>query len=200
MTTTHFHIRRAAAVRGFGPRVLAVFTVSVVIVAWSGSVQADGGQLVIGADGGLVKPFLNESDVEDIDAGAAFGFGVRFGYGLSDQATLEMGYTHAETEADLGHSRRIGLVSDEMILGFNWSISNAAFRPQFLTGLTYHMMRLDPPINDEASFGLTAGLGFMGVITPELHAGVRARYHYQFPEELDAIQLVTVMGALDFWL
>ncbi|MCC6159802.1 MAG: outer membrane beta-barrel protein [Deltaproteobacteria bacterium] len=169
------------------------------LAAAPGAARADGGKVVAGADAGLVKMLASQKDTDEIDVDAGLGYGVRIGYGLSDFLTFEFGFMRAQTEAQIGTEKRVAVTSDEAIFGVNWSVTNATWRPQILTGLTYHMARFDAPVEDENSFGLTAGLGLMGVIAPYLHAGLRGRYHYQFPEDLETVNLMTLMMAVDVW-
>lgn len=180
-------------------RSLFVAAACLLVTLAAGAARADGGKIVAGADAGLVKMLVSQKDTDEIDVDAGLGYGARIGYGLSDFLTFEFGFTRAQTEAQIGTGKRVAVTSDEAIFGVNWSVTNTTWRPEILTGITYHMARFDAPVEDENSFGLTAGLGLMGVIAPYLHAGLRGRYHYQFPEDLETVNLMTLMVALDVW-
>ncbi|MCZ7583384.1 MAG: hypothetical protein M5R36_08670 [Deltaproteobacteria bacterium] len=164
----------------------------------AGAARADGGEIIAGVEAGGIFPRLFHPEIEPFDVHGGTAYGGHLGYGVSDQATLELGFLRAETTADVTNGESIDIAFNEVLTTFAWAISTGTIRPQLLGGLSYQMIRVDDPADDEDAFGFHFGLGLVGVVTPFLHSAFIARFHQYFPEEFDTDTAVTMLMRLEF--
>jgi len=159
---------------------------------------ADGGRVVAGIDVGGYVPRLSHPDVEDFDIAPGPAYGGRLGYGFTNRATFELGFLRSQTRAKVGGGQDIDVAFNEVATEATWSILTGPIRPQLLGAVCYQMIQADDPVADDGGFGLRFGLGFSGVLTSYLHAGLAVRYHLLFPEEFETDNVLSVLAKLDF--
>ena len=177
-------------------RLLALFVFATIIMA--ANAAADEGDIEAGINAGAYVPLLSYSQTEKFHASPEFGYGILFGYDLTDQFAFEFNYLHAAGKADIGEGRSVGLVINELMAGASWSILTGPVRPRFLGGLDGQLLHAERPVRSDNSFGFHFGLGLTGVLKPYLHVGITARYHYLFSNRFETDNAFSVLATASF--
>jgi hypothetical protein len=177
--------------------IAAVFMLAAALLT-AGPASADKADFEIGLQAGPYIPLMSHPDADKFKVLPAMAFGLRGAYDITDQAAFGMGFLHANNRADVGGGNEIGIVFDEVTAEGSWAATTGILRPVFLGGLSYQSIHAGDPVKGENAFGLHAGLGLVGVIMPQFHIGLAARYHYYFPEEFETDNVLSLMADVSF--
>ncbi|MHA1569049.1 MAG: hypothetical protein ACTSXZ_06230, partial [Alphaproteobacteria bacterium] len=81
-----------------------------------------GGRVSIGADVGVLFPYMNHPDAQHFNAEADLVFGGHFDYGISDHAGLQFGMLRSDQEVETSAKQTNTMTIQELYTLFRWNL------------------------------------------------------------------------------
>jgi len=173
---------------------LVVALILFALPAWA----QQGGRVTMAADVGALWPYMTHPKARHFDEEVDFVFGGHIDYGISDHAGIQFGMLRSDQEVETGARDANTMTMQELYASFRWNFLLGIAQPYILLGPSYHIINLDPPLEDESVPGGMVGLGVNAILTDNISLGLNSRFTYIFTREFDSARLITCLATVGF--
>lgn len=177
------------------PAALLLFLIAVSLPV---GVFADGGRVTIGAETGAFFPFFTYAENDGFEALPSWIYGMHVSYGVSDRANIQAGWMYTMGRAKADDDEEIKMAIQNIQVLSKWNLLTGQYRPFVSFGLSYYIINIDAPWEDDSSIGPSLGAGMEFVFTKNLSAGLYGGAEYIFAGKFDSVIGVSTLAFLNF--
>ena len=171
--------------------ILLLLSAAPVLAQW-------GGRVSVGADVGIQKPYMSHPVPQYFRTKTDLVFGGHIDYGISDHAGIQFGLLRSDQEVEVRDEKTNTMTMQDLYVHFRWNLMLGYLEPYALFGVSYYLINLDPPLEDENDPGVTAGLGVTAILSDNIALGLCSRFSYIFVQDLDSARVVQGLATVTF--